>query len=155
MLLVICQLSHDVACSRLQDSQVHWIEKMRTHTKKAGEQWREEKATEPVIISLNGLFRYTSSWYNLWVVTSTLPKQVVPVTQKEGARLPCAWSRRIHNNFCVEQILVFKRFPTYRSAEEGTRPSCLVNLACEKDVSAILPTSFGGNNKRTVVRRSY
>ena len=73
--------------------------------KKAGEYWRGEKAMEVVIISLNGLFRYTSSWCNLWLVTSTLPQQVILVTQKEGVRLPCTWNRGIHNNFCVEQIL--------------------------------------------------
>ena len=78
----------------------------RTRKKKAGEYWRGEKATEVVIISLNDLFQYTSSWCNLWLVTSTLPQQVILVTQKERVRLPCAWNRGIHNNFCVEQILV-------------------------------------------------
>ena len=107
MLLVICQVSHDVTCSRLRDGRVYWIEKTQTRKKKkAGEHWRGEKAMEVVIISLNGLFWYTNSWYNLWLVTSTLPQQVLPVTQKKGVRLPCAWNKGIHNNFCVEQILV-------------------------------------------------
>ena len=60
----------------------------------------------------------------IWQVISTLPKRVVPVTQKDGVRRPRAWNRGIHDNFCVERIIT--RFPAHRSAEEGTE-----DLPCE------------------------
>ena len=51
-------------------------------------------------------------------IISTLSKQVVPVAQKDGMQHPRTWNSGIHYNFCVEQM--FTRFPTHRSAEEGT-----------------------------------
>ena len=54
-----------LACSRLPDSRARGIEKARTRKKKRGGNWGEGEAAEPVIISLNDPFRYTSSWYTL------------------------------------------------------------------------------------------
>ena len=51
-------------------------------------------------------------------IISTLSKQVVPVAQKDGMQHPRMWNSGIHYNVCVEQM--FTRFPTHRSAEEGT-----------------------------------
>ena len=46
---------------------VRWIEKARTR-KYNGRKLGRAGAEEPVIISLNNLLRYTSSWYTLWLV---------------------------------------------------------------------------------------
>ena len=56
-----------LACSRLRESQVRWIEKVQTQ-KENGRKLGKAGAVEPVIISLNDPFQYTSSWYTLWLV---------------------------------------------------------------------------------------
>ena len=57
-------LAVDEACSRLSDS----LENEKNCVWKANGGLGRGEAGEPVSISLNSSFRYTSSWYTLWLV---------------------------------------------------------------------------------------
>ena len=133
-----------LACSRLRDSRVRWIEKAQTQ-KWNGRKLGREGAAEPVIISLNDPFRYTSSWYTLWLVRfDRLYQHSQSGSLLSLREMACGVHAREIEESTITSALneCLRDFPN-KGALRKEQKTCLVNLVHGKHVFIILPTGFG------------
>ena len=119
-----------LACSRLRDTWDRWIVWIDRERQRKYNGWKlgKEGAVEPVIISLNDPFRYTSSWLVRLVRFHRLYQHSQSGSFLSLREMACAvHAREIEESTissCVERM--FTRFPAHRIAEEGTE-----DLPCE------------------------
>jgi len=59
----------NLACSRFKETVGYAKLRKREYENKMGEETGERKGCQTCIISFKGLFRYTNSWYTLWLVS--------------------------------------------------------------------------------------
>ena len=126
------QPENSLACSRLSDSRGN---EKNCLWKASGGLGRGE-AGEPVSISLNSSFWYTSSWYTLWLVNFDSLHQHFPhhfdARSLRGAR------KKVVNSV-AECLKVFPNVQALRFEQN----LCLLTLSGEEDPFAMLPTRFG------------
>ena len=125
-----------IACSRLRDSRVRWIEKAQT-PKQNGRKPGRAGAAEPVIISPNDPFRYTSwSWYTLWLIRFDRLYQ----HSQSGSFLSLremafgVHAREIEESTITSVLNECLRDFPHMGALRKEQKTCLVNLARGKDV---------------------
>ena len=126
-----------LACPRLRDSWARWIERARRR-KYYGRKLRRDGAAEPVIISLNDPFRYTSSWYTLWLVRfDRLYQHSQSGSFLSLRKMACGVLAREIEKSTITSVLneCLWDFPhTGALRKEQKTCACLVNLAQGKNV---------------------
>ena len=95
------------------------------------------EAGEPVSISLNSSFRYTSSWYTSdWsILTVYIDTFVIILIHARSLR----GARKKEVNSVAERLKVFPNVQALRFEQK----LCLLTLSQEEDPFAMLPTGFG------------